>query len=352
MLRSVCSKLCRIVALAAGIAALLGLGYVALYTPFPVYVLDKLNLRPFFLPNIICRNCNNFTYDYIIDNRGACQEDVYLLIIVASYHANVNARQAIRQTWGGNRTYHGKNIKTVFAFGVHNDKNFQMQLRYEQDKYGDIIQGNFSDFYRSLTNKTMMALKWVEKYCSKAEYVLKTDDDAFNMPERWMDYLLNVRGNKHFIGGYCFTIMPDRSPSSKFYTPLSIYPERYYPTYCSGPGYVISQSARRVVVPAAEHVTFLHMEDVFVGGLARIAAGVDYVQIAGVVVSQHELTRCALATWGKNAHNVVPERQEALWAETGGEGGDCTSRNTVLGVMVGVAALLWCCHMLHLCRLR
>ena len=348
------NKLRHVFLLACCIGATVLIIYTALFTPLPVYALDKLNLRPFFLPNIICKGCNNFTYEYVIDNHDACKDDVFLLILVASYHANVNARQAIRRTWGGNRTYHGKNIKTLFIFGVHEDKNFQRQLHFEQDKYGDIIQGNFSDFYRSLTNKTMMGLKWVTKYCPKADYVLKSDDDAFNMPDRWIDFLVSIR-TPHFIGGYCFTVMPDRWESSKFYIPYTAYPDQYYPTYCSGPGYVLSCTAVRSVVEVATDITFLHMEDVFVSGLARVAAGIQYTQISGVVVSRDELTPCALTTWGKNSHNIVPEQQIMLWEQRvvkADADRDCMPRTVVLMVMVSVAALLWISHMVRLLRMR
>ena len=343
-LHSLCGYIRKLILLGLGIGASVFFIWVAFFTPFPVYVLDQFNLRPFFLPNIICKGCNNFTYDYIIENKDACKDnEVFLLLIVASYHANVNARQAIRQTWGGNRTYKGLHIKTIFAFGVHEDKNFQRQLRYEQDMYGDVIQGNFSDFYRSLTNKTMMALNWVTQFCPNVNYVLKTDDDAFNMPERFIDFLLFVPA-KHFIGGYCFTVMPDRWESSKFYIPYEYYPDQYYPTYCSGPGYILSNSAVHQLVSVALDTRFVHMEDVFVSGLCRVAAGIQYTQIEGVVMSRDDMTRCALATWAKNSHNIVPEQQLAIWQERVmkiDRDKDCAGRDMVVYVIIGLGLLIW-----------
>ena len=142
----------------------------------------------------------------------------------------------------------------------------------------------------------------------------KTDDDAFNVPQRYVDFLLNIKLDR-FVGGYCFTIMPDRSPASKFYTPPAMYPYTYYPTYCSGPGYIVSQSAVKDLVRVAQHVRFLPMEDVFVGGLCRVTAGIPYIQIEGSVISKHAMTRCNTATWAKNSHNTLPEEAEQIWKE-------------------------------------
>ncbi len=58
--------------------------YLMLFTPTPVYILDRLNLRPFFLPNIMCDGCNNFTFKYLMNNKSACtdQEEVSLIIFM------------------------------------------------------------------------------------------------------------------------------------------------------------------------------------------------------------------------------------------------------------------------------
>lgn len=55
----------------------------------------------------------------------------------------------------------------------------------------------------------MMGLKWVRQFCQQARYILKTDDDAFNVPQRFIDYLIGIesaRSVDRFLGGYCFTV--------------------------------------------------------------------------------------------------------------------------------------------------
>lgn len=135
--------------------------YVYWFTPLPVYVLDRLNLRSLFLPNLTCRDCNNFTYQYIVDNRNFCStaapsvrvidnngngednsNEIFLLILVATFHANADARRAIRKSWGSIREYQGKLIRTLFVLGRHDDPNYNYQVQYELQRYGDVIQAS------------------------------------------------------------------------------------------------------------------------------------------------------------------------------------------------------------------
>jgi len=128
----------------------MGTLYLLWFTPLAAYVFDRLNLRQFFLPNMVCIGCNNFTYPYMVDNRNFCTDSagklqpVFLLILVASFHANMDARQAIRKSWGSLREYQGHPIKTLFIFGRHEDKNYNYQIQYELQLYGDVMQVSFT----------------------------------------------------------------------------------------------------------------------------------------------------------------------------------------------------------------
>ena len=301
------------------VTSALAIALLALALLRPLIILDHIHLSKYYLPDMTCKNCNEFKADFIVENVNVCKnelgesEDITLLILVASYHPNVQARRVIRQTWGSVKEYKGHRIKTLFIFGVHKDKNLMSQITYELEQYGDVIQYNVDDRYRTLTNKTMLGLNWVLKNCPKAKYVLKTDDDAFNIPQRFVDYVTTIE-REDFIGGYCFSIKPDRSPGSKFYTTRDEYPDYFYPTYCSGPGYLLSNAAVKSIVNVAQHVKFLHMEDVFVTGVCRNAANIPFTQIAGIVVSQHQFDTCSVTSgWVKNTHNVIPEHAQHLW---------------------------------------
>lgn len=350
ILRTLCKR-------AAALCSLIGLAwavvYLVWYTPVLVYILDHLSLRPLFLPNLRCVGCNNFSFNFIVDNRNFCSgADVFLLIIVATFHANLDGRQAIRSSWGNVTSYRGQTIRTMFLFGFHDDKNYNYQVRYELENYGDVIQADFKDDYKWLTNKTMMGLAWAHKFCPSAKYILKTDDDAFNVPQRFVDYLLTVR-TLRLVSGYCFTVMPDRRDGSKFYVPFSMFPERYYPTYCSGPGYVMSQKAVDDIIAVANNVIFLPMEDVFVSGICRVMAGIIYTQIVGVAEDQRQMTRCNLATWVKNGHNIYPAAVPSIWerVKSSDRVRDCSRKNTIVFLVLLVFLVIWFKHIYTLTQL-
>jgi len=139
-----------------------GAVYFMWCTPLVVYVLDRLRLRKFFLPNTVCIGCNNFTYPYMIDNRNFCTDSggklqpVFLLILVASFHANLDARQAIRKSWGSLREYEGQTIRTLFIFGRHDDSNYNYQIQYELKHYGDVIQVRSLDILQCLHSSILI----------------------------------------------------------------------------------------------------------------------------------------------------------------------------------------------------
>lgn len=209
------------------------------------------------------------------------------------------------------------------------------------------------DGYRWLTNKTLVGLQWAQKFCPNTRFILKTDDDGFNVPQRFIDYLIAIEA-EWFIGGYCFTVMPDRRESSKFYVPRDMYPDQYYPTYCSGPGYVMSRSAAASILLVSANVAFLPMEDVFVTGSCRVVAGISYTQVVGVVEDHGQMTRCGLATWVKNGHNIYPQATPKLWtrAVDADSSRDCVARNRLLFIEVLVFVVIWLRHLYLVIRSR
>jgi len=95
-----------------------------------------------------------------------------------------------------------------------------------------------NDTYHTLTNKTVASITWAIGYCgSHFTFLLKTDDDSFNVPQRFVEYLssLGVRDNDNFvfIGGLCqHGGVPYRNHSHKWFVPYSSYPGPVFPHHC------------------------------------------------------------------------------------------------------------------------
>lgn len=277
-------------------------------------VLYSFNLQSLILPKLItCSNCNSFKYSYEIENVDFCgNRDIFLLIVVASHHPNIEERQAIRKTWGSVQQHKGLNISTMFMFGLHLDPELNLQISQESDRYGDVVQAKFNDTYTTLSNKTMAGLEWINKNCAQAKYILKSDDNALQIPQAYVDYLTNIK-LQSFIGSYCIIAYAQRKPKSKFYTTYNAYPSVYYPLHCWGPGYVMSSLALKQILAIAPSVTFLPWEDVYVSGICREAAGIPYVHIPGMNVRKRDITHCSVASEAKSLHSVSPSEAVELW---------------------------------------
>uniref|UniRef100_A0A3B5R3X7 Hexosyltransferase n=2 Tax=Xiphophorus maculatus TaxID=8083 RepID=A0A3B5R3X7_XIPMA len=200
--------------------------------------------------------------------------------IVTSAPANQRARQAIRDTWGGQMEVRGLRVMTLFMVGVASDPGLGKLLIEEAREKGDLIQGRFLDSYTNLTLKTLAMLGWARRFCSQAHFMAKVDDDVFFNPSVLLHFL-NKSQNPYeqgdlYLGRVHLHVAPNRDPDSKHYLPSGAYPLSVFPDYCSGTAYVFSRSALLKVALAASASplsTPLPPEDVFVG-LCAYAAGV------------------------------------------------------------------------------
>ncbi|KAM9341908.1 beta-1,3-galactosyltransferase 4 [Pholidichthys leucotaenia] len=204
----------------------------------------------------------------------------FYIAMVTSAPANQRARQAIRDTWGGEVDVRGLRVMTLFMVGVASDPGLAKLLIAEAREKGDLVQGRFVDTYSNLTLKTLAMLGWVRRFCPQAHFMAKVDDDVLLNPSALIHFLNGSRNPYEqgdlYLGRVHLRVGPDRDPDSKHYLPAGAYPPSVFPDYCSGTTYVLSRSALLKISLAASSSplsTPLPPEDVFVGLCAR-AAGV------------------------------------------------------------------------------
>lgn len=328
-----------------------GFTYGTWHFSLPAYVVDNLNFRTFYLPQILCDNCTHFPFKYLIQNETNCdlQEDIFLLNIIISHHKRTKERNIIRQTWASVTEYKGYGIKTIIIFGRNSDEQMEKMLSQEANTYHDILQADFTEHYQNLTYKSIAALTWATNYCKQARFILKTDDDTFNHPHRIIDYLMRVSDDQ-FVGGSVMTEKPIRK-KNKYRVDYRLYPHAYYPTFCAGPGYILSQTAAKALLAVHHNVTYVPMEDIYITGALRTAAGIPFTKIPGMVVklTETELTECGLATWIKNKHEVEPNDMKKYWdrAKTADVNVHCTNERTFTVALVFGASVLWIWTLVH-----
>lgn len=222
-------------------------------------------------------------------------EKVYLLLVIKSVTASFERRKAIRQTWGDTHKLHlhleetgysnkglklsgTKNsqpltIKRVFLLAkqdLTDRRNVMHQdlLEREAEEYQDILQGDFQDSFRNLTLKDIMFLGWQQIYCPKVQFIFKGDDDVFVNIFNVMRYVesQNITVQRSmFTGSVLYPSPRITNPKSKYYVSSNLWPEKYYPPYVSGGGFIMSSFVARQIFEAAKILPIIPIDDAFVG---------------------------------------------------------------------------------------
>lgn len=279
---------------------------------------------------------NNYNYKYIYDSNSTCNStnkanEPYLVVLVKSKLTHFEQRSAIRETWG-HLNKSNSLIRIVFLLGVPSpeeypklkerlnedgtiftgyedndddyehhqiDKNLKeaknpmkrseltdasvdndnvlnlnYKLKIENDLYGDIVQLTFYDTYYNNTLKAIAGLRWIDNYCSHAQYYLFIDDDYYLNTNLLIDYLkshvdTNQTAFNNLYAGYVF---PNSSPMrhifSKWYISLQEYPYDKFPPYVSAGCYILSKESVKLFYLGTKFITSFRFDDIYLGILA------------------------------------------------------------------------------------
>lgn len=139
------------------------------------------------------------------------QPELFMIIFVHSAVENYQKRRMIRETWANRKQLTIYRSRLVFMIGL--PENYSQYpnpdsdpIKIENDRFGDIIQGNFIDSYHNLTYKHIMAFKWIVYHCSNAEFILKIDDDVFVDLNQLFYHLLGKFGDRPSNLLACFLV--------------------------------------------------------------------------------------------------------------------------------------------------
>ncbi|XP_038637729.1 putative UDP-GlcNAc:betaGal beta-1,3-N-acetylglucosaminyltransferase LOC100288842 [Scyliorhinus canicula] len=217
------------------------------------------------------RNASEYFH---ISSAEACGDsDLFLLAIISSQAENLTQREVIRKTWANMSQVQGYGLLTLFAIGIPQTQAAQEEINREYENHRDIIQGTFLDSTNNAILKTTMIMRWTVTFCSKALFILKSDEETFINYRSLMEYLLSLKRHAEdlYIGRVHHQVMPIRDPLSKYYVPVSLYSRKYYPDFCSATAFVISQDVARKVFVVSMDMESSMPEDIFVGICAQKA---------------------------------------------------------------------------------
>lgn len=270
----------------------------------------------------------NLSKSYTISSAAACSDqEIFLLILVCSGPENRTRRNVIRQTWGNVTDTRGYAVLTLFALGKPTSVAAQLEIDEESQKHGDIIEGSFIDSPEAQTQKMLMIVEWTVTFCPHARYILKTDEEMFVGIPSLAGYLLSLTQLEDvYTGRVIHQRVPDRAPQSPGFVPIHRYSEEFYPDYCDGSAFVMSQDVVRKVYVAAKEVPVSLPPDIFVGICAK-KAGITPIHSSRFSGEKHiSYNRCCYK-FIFTSSNVKEDELFKDWKETN-DGEDCSLLET------------------------
>lgn len=238
-------------------------------------------------------------------------KDLQLLIAITSAPSHEQARMAIRQTWGhfGER----RDVAIAFMLGSTKNDSINEKIQKEEYLYGDIIRGKFIDTYDNLTLKTISMLEWVDSYCPKAAFVLKTDDDMYINVNRLLAFVEKHNPVQRAIyGRLAKKWKPIRNKKSKYYISPQQYKPAVFPDFTTGPAYLLPARLSKELYSAALNHTYFKLEDVFVTGIVANSLKIKRIHVPEFLNKRVSLTPCSVQK-GISIHMVKGAEQYDLW---------------------------------------
>ncbi|KAM4889631.1 beta-1,3-galactosyltransferase 9 [Sylvia borin] len=215
----------------------------------------------------------NLSYSSSSSTATCSDQEIFLLIVVCSSPENRTRRNVIRQTWGNATGSGGYSVLTVFAVGKAASASTQLQMDEEAQKHRDIIEGSFVDSPQTQTQKMLMSVEWTVTFCPRARYILHAAQDVFVGVPSLAGYLLSLTQQEDiYLGKVIHHSTPDRDPQSPGFVSVHQFPEEFYPDFCHGSAFLMSQDVARKVFVAARGVSLAVPPAAFVGICARRAA--------------------------------------------------------------------------------
>lgn len=255
--------------------------------------------------------------------QGQAASDIRLFVGVLSATKNIQARQAVRATWGAD-----KRLARVMFFTLrpHNHEDFK-ELRQEAAQYRDLlITSEVYDGYYSITYAVLDLFKAAAAMGTGVTHVMKTDDDCFVRVSGLLNSLSGMPRQWLFAGWPMAAHKVSREPGWH-QVPYDNWASDEPVRYSFGWGYVVSTDLAVHIAAGAPHMlmrpnNLLIIEDVAVGYWVQFIAREQQVAV-------HYNDSLVMGTQPCNSTNVVTHiKHEAPWKVLhcihANQGGCCT----------------------------
>ena len=212
---------------------------------------------------------------YTIRNPEFCvtNKPVDIIIAIQSAVSHFDHRERNRKTLPTELLEEYK-VRYIFFTALNETNN--TQIIEESMLHQDIVQGAFVDNYRNMTRKATLMLHWIKTYCSQVTYVIKMDDDiVYNLTDL-LPYMtrIHIPPSGFIMGKSLPDPVPKRNPKNPWYVSNSDYPDKTYPDFVFGAAYILYGNITGRLWKASFQVPYLWLDDVYITGLCREAAGI------------------------------------------------------------------------------
>ncbi|EFP11354.1 hypothetical protein CRE_30941 [Caenorhabditis remanei] len=213
----------------------------------------------------------NHTYQFLTVPKKPCTNNTKLQITILSTAGNFEIRQAIRDTWANpNNSKHVNNdVRISFIVSAAQNQFLNYSLQKEIEVFDDLIVTNLYESYELLILKVHAILNYKQNFCESADFQLKIDDDM----AVYMDGLFDALSDKKQasvdgISGIIWKNSPPvREKKHRWYVPMTLYSQKFFPPYIDGPIYLIGKNAIPRMLEEAKNYSQWIIEDVFWTGI-------------------------------------------------------------------------------------
>ena len=185
-------------------------------------------------------------------------------------------RNQVRATWGK------ASGSAVFFLVARKEGQWPLA---EFDEFQDMILLDLPEVYSQLESvlptKVQAWFHAAHTFLPDAPHVMKTDDDSF------IDVASLRRQLRLLAPAYWGHVFPSSKVArdarkNKWALPKSMFRPKVFPPYCTGAGYVLSNTALGCMLQRVEDLNYIVLEDVATGILAQ-QCGVEPIDSGGVI---------------------------------------------------------------------
>lgn len=210
----------------------------------------------------------------LLHNPDICHSTASLRFLIYVHSSPVHRikRDLLRRTYANTRLFRDRRFIVLFFLGLSQENGVQQLVRSEFEEHGDIVQGFFVDHYRNMTLKAVMALNWIRSHCSEAGFAFKVDDDTFINIFQILPLIETASVNQTLFLACpmwrerSMRILRNRKNCMKWCVTKRELRGEYYPKYCAGITYVMSQPLIEALKERAKVTPFFWIDDVYVTG--------------------------------------------------------------------------------------